>query len=878
MEKVKLEKSCLWIDGKPHVLLSSSLFYFRIRPEFWRERMKQLKDCGYHAIDVYIPWNFHEIGPNRWDFSGWRDIDGFLKMAAEEGLYVVVRPGPYICSEWDGGGLPAWLCSDEKTLRQYDSRYLAEVKKWFDKILPIIKSRQYGAGGSVILMQLENELDIYHCLEPELYLEALKKMADEYELTIPYVVCTSGQLDVDCAGGLAHGVYPAFNIYSAEDSPALEERIQMLSEKLKKTGIPLLTTETMRAHNFLKRELICGVRLISPYCQTASHNYDLYNGISTWGNCAGHPVSYMTDDYDHGAMIRADGRVRPQYLEARCMGSMIDALQDQLAGGIPFSYFPVKIYGELEKIKDNITAMELAGGGWLLGVPNVGGKKTGIIVDEENSVEVIVGTMETLLLPFHVPLAWWGCRGAIIEWSSLEIYTVELSRPGALKIIVYGEGSGICLNISGECHVIKPESRECFICRDDFEIEVIAVRKEELTAVVTENIPAFTGKMETEGESIRITAGWEEEFLYPEEGKSGPVQCMEDKAVYSGTGIYDFEVSDGTEELLLDGGLDMVKVFNNGQAQKVFFGKGEMHSFPVSSGRVRVHSEVWGHNCGHGIGWPVILLGCKKGIKSAYEVRERIDLQYNWQYSVMPESRTEVLRISLRSWPCIMDFGDRTPLKLDEMYVYTKELILPEEGEHRYLHIRNGKVPVRVYINGSVVGEIREEKPYLEITDFGTAGQKIRLTVCYSAPGMNPSTGHIYLVAADEIKECRFSALTREELKEQKRTVEKDAEFPIWLYNGETRKITVKLPWHESGQKVWLGIDGDGIKTTILYDGLIIGRLFSNCDMGGINVCSGNGNRVWIPETDETKEIFVTLLVEAMEKEAVLNAVSIILD
>lgn len=878
MKSVELKDNSLLINGKPSILLSSSLFYFRIKPEFWKERMQQLKDCGYNAIDVYIPWNFHEISPDCWDFSGIRDIDGFLKLAAQEGLYVIVRPGPYICSEWDGGGLPAWLKADGRTLRQYDKQYLSEVEKWFDIIFPIIKNRECGNGGSVILMQLENELDIYHCLEPELYLEALREMAEKYDFDIPYVVCTSGQLDVDCSGGTATGVYPAFNVYSSEDSPALEEHIRMLTETLRETGIPLLTTETMRAHSFLKRELLCGVRLISPYCQTASHNYDFYNGISTWGNCAGQPVSYITDDYDHGAMIRADGRTRAQYFEGRCMGSLIHTLQEQLGGGVPFSDFSMKICGDLDRLKDNITAMNLAGGGQLLGIPNVGERKTGAIIAGESRIDIVVDTMETLLLPFQLPLMHWGCEQAKIEWSSLEIYTIEQISSKVLRIIVYGKGSGICLNISGQCHIVPPETEKSFEFRDGFIIEVIAVRKNELSAVATKDIPAFAGKMETDGETIKVTAGIDEPFRYPEPMEIGPIQSMEEKGVYTGTGIYDFETSENAKELLLDGATDMVKIYNNDRVQKVFFGKGEMHAFSICPGRVRIYTEIWGHNCGHGIGWPVILLGCKKGIRGAYEVCERIDLQYNWKYSVMPESRTAVLRTSMRKWPGIIDFGDRTPLKLDEMYVYSKELLLPDKGEHRYLHIRDGKVPVRVYLNGCLIGEIREENPYLEITDAAQPGQKVRLTLCYSAPGMNPTLGHVYLVAANEIKKCRFGAYTRENVKKTVKSVGKEIAFPMILHNGETRKVTLKLPPHTSEQKVWMSIDGWNIKTTILYESTIIGRLFSNCDMGGINICSGDSNRVWIPETGENPNDFVILLVEAMEEQASLEAVKVILD
>ena len=152
MKTVEIKENCLLIDGKPVILLSSSLFYFRIPQMYWEERMRQLKNCGYRAIDVYIPWNFHEKEPGCWDFEGMRDIEQFLRLAKENGLYVVARPGPYICSEWDGGGLPAWIGMKKEGIRQYDEAYLEQVRGWFDKIFPILHRYQYTEEGSVILI------------------------------------------------------------------------------------------------------------------------------------------------------------------------------------------------------------------------------------------------------------------------------------------------------------------------------------------------------------------------------------------------------------------------------------------------------------------------------------------------------------------------------------------------------------------------------------------------------------------------------------------------------------------------------------------------------------------------------------------------------
>ena len=116
MSSVALNGQGIVIDGRPQVVLCASLFYFRLPREQWRARLEQVRRSGYTCVDVYLPWNFHELAPGRWSFDGRRDVAAFLDLAAETGLHVIARPGPYICSEWDGGALPAWLGLDAELL------------------------------------------------------------------------------------------------------------------------------------------------------------------------------------------------------------------------------------------------------------------------------------------------------------------------------------------------------------------------------------------------------------------------------------------------------------------------------------------------------------------------------------------------------------------------------------------------------------------------------------------------------------------------------------------------------------------------------------------------------------------------------------------
>lgn len=98
-----------YLNGEPFQIISGSIHYFRVVPEYWEHRLMKLRAMGCNTVETYIPWNFHEPKKGEFDFSGMRDVEAFVRLAQKLGLYVILRPSPYICAEWEFGGLPAWL-------------------------------------------------------------------------------------------------------------------------------------------------------------------------------------------------------------------------------------------------------------------------------------------------------------------------------------------------------------------------------------------------------------------------------------------------------------------------------------------------------------------------------------------------------------------------------------------------------------------------------------------------------------------------------------------------------------------------------------------------------------------------------------------------
>lgn len=145
-------------DGETHLVISGAIHYFRVHPEQWRDRLRRLVAMGCNTVETYVAWNVHQPARDVTTFDGFADLGGFLDIAAEEGLDAIVRPGPYICAEWENGGFPGWILADRNLrLRNRNAPYLKLVDSWFDQLIPVIAQRQATRGGNVVMVQVENE-------------------------------------------------------------------------------------------------------------------------------------------------------------------------------------------------------------------------------------------------------------------------------------------------------------------------------------------------------------------------------------------------------------------------------------------------------------------------------------------------------------------------------------------------------------------------------------------------------------------------------------------------------------------------------------------------------------------------------------------------
>jgi beta-galactosidase len=153
-----VEQGQFMLNGKPFRIISGEMHYLRIPREYWHARLKMAKAMGLNTITTYVFWNAHEAVPGQYDFSGQNDVAEFIREAQQEGLYVILRPGPYVCSEWEFGGLPAWLLKDgDMQVRSTDPKFMQPAQRWLHRLGQELAPLQLNRGGNIIAVQVENE-------------------------------------------------------------------------------------------------------------------------------------------------------------------------------------------------------------------------------------------------------------------------------------------------------------------------------------------------------------------------------------------------------------------------------------------------------------------------------------------------------------------------------------------------------------------------------------------------------------------------------------------------------------------------------------------------------------------------------------------------
>lgn len=345
------------LDGKPVKLLSGAIHYFRIMPEYWENCFYNLKAMGFNTVETYIPWNIHEPEEGVFDFSGNKDVVRFVRLAQSMGLMVILRPTPFICAEWEFGGLPSWLLRyPDMKVRTNTPLFLSKVDAYYKELFSRIAPLQITQGGPVIMMQVENEYGSFG--NDKNYLRAIKGIMEKYGVRVPLFTSDGAWPAALEAGNLVEdGVLATGNFGSRSD-----ENLDAMEAFFREKGVkmplmcmefwdgwfnrwkePVITRDAedlaMEVKQLLKRASI------NLYMFQGGTNFGFYNGCSARGN---NDLPQITS-YNYDAVMTEWGQPSDKFYKLR---QVIRELYPQIPTMEPrdnerFAYPQAKLTGKV---------------------------------------------------------------------------------------------------------------------------------------------------------------------------------------------------------------------------------------------------------------------------------------------------------------------------------------------------------------------------------------------------------------------------------------------------------------------------------------------------------------------------------------------------
>jgi beta-galactosidase len=819
---VRLGPTGLVIDGREEALLCASLFYFRLPREVWEARLAQVRATGYHAIDVYLPWNFHETAPGVWDFEGRRDVGAFLDLAHEAGLAVVARPGPYICSEWDGGALPSWLGLEAGIgLRQAEPRFLAHVRAWFDRAMPILAERQWGRG-AVVAVQLENELDFFDTGDRHAYMTALRDMATGHGIEVPLIAC-AGQGDLVGATGGVEGIAPAFNFYPDDRSAFIEPEVRRYADLVGELGLPLLVTETNRRHATLRRLLVSGATLLAPYLQASGFDLGYTPSVGNWGD----PGGFMTHDYDFGGYLSPVGEARPETAEARVLTAFTrtlgpaltrasaEAADDVAEATVPTAASPSKLV--------------LDGGGTVTGVPNLSEEAGTALVKGRDAVPdlpIVLPPSSCALLVRDLPLERFGLPGTL-RLASADLVGagpegLELASRTASTIALEGEGGVAVIELDAPepgapVRVTAPSGS------DEWDLLVRHPDDVHSPDGPVEQA-AVTGEPEALTEAFRLDL----------ETRSGNTEAHELPPASEAVGVlrgrthYAASVA-GVAELLIEGAGDIVDLALDGEAAKTFARFGATVRVPVEGAEtLEATVETWGHANFDDPRLPGLAAGSLRGLGRVWSVAASEDVTALWTVD------------GGEQWA-----GDPAPLRTLGGWSSTRigrpttyRRAMPVDGtSHHALQLDGLERPCEVAVDGAS-RTVSPDDPWVHLAPG--EGRELAVT----APHWPGSGGAATLLRLEAVRDWRVEPQPDVILigLAGRESGGEAVELPLELAAGE--EVWVDVPVPPDGRS--LRFEGAQVRVSAFARGELLGRVWLD-DANRPRFTGGDPGRLWLP-------------------------------
>jgi hypothetical protein len=460
---IRYDSSCFTLFRKDTMIFSGAFHYPRCPKALWRDRLTKFKAAGFNTIETYAFWNYHEPEQGKSNLS---DFEDFIKLVQDMGFYLIVRPGPYVCAEWERGGFPDWVAAMRFPLRSNNPESIKTSQHWYDQVLPVIQRHQITVGGPIIMVQVENEYDFSPPMpdaDKREYVRALANMVWGTGISVPVITCWTKQARENSDPDMAKimdtcNFYPRWNIVK-DVVPELQKlRKEEPSSPLAITelqggwfsqfgGELSVNQEGVNAEQLdtlTKTVLEQGVTSFSYYMGFGGTNFD-------WA------AKTLTTTYDYAAPIREPGGLWDKYYAAhgicqflRLHGEVLTRAQ-ALAGGAESTNPNVSITERVNGRSAVVFVRENANAEQRYKLtfvdPNSPTKRK---ISTPREGELVIGPREMKMLPVQVPIP-----GSQLRYATAEVlaHGVNLDRHFLILYDLPERAAEISLATRAEPHV-----------------------------------------------------------------------------------------------------------------------------------------------------------------------------------------------------------------------------------------------------------------------------------------------------------------------------------------------------------------------------------------------------------------------------------------
>ena len=430
---IRYDAKCFTIQGKDSFVFGAAFHYPRCPKALWRDRLEKLKRVGFNTIESYVFWNYHEREEGKCDLG---EFEEFIQLVKQTGLWMIARPGPYVCAEWHRGGFPDWVAGKRFPLRAPNPESIQTSQHWFSEVLPVIQRHQITTGGPIIMVQIENEYDFWPLANDKklAYIRALANMCSGAGIDVPLITCWTKQARENADPYMAGimdtcNFYPRWNIVKEvppklaqlrqeePDSPVGVTELQggWFSQFGGKLSVDQNGVSGAQLNMVTKTVIEQGATYFNYYMGFGGTNFD-------WA------ARTLTTTYDYAAPLREPGGLWEKYYEAHGIGAALGVFGNVLTRtgvvqGVPQSSNPnVSVTERLSArsavvfVRENANAEQR----YKMRFQDPA-SPTQRVISAPREGELVLGAREMKMLPVQIPIP-----GSTLRYSTADVLAAGL--------------------------------------------------------------------------------------------------------------------------------------------------------------------------------------------------------------------------------------------------------------------------------------------------------------------------------------------------------------------------------------------------------------------------------------------------------------------